>query len=177
MKKILLVMSLIFLVGCGSNGELSSAKDEAKDLESQIADKDDEISDLNYQIQTLNDSLDSLQDDYDALMSAGGGDEEGVQATSFICENSIENMKYQNPISAIAILEGWFAVQPHVAEMQGTYSTTFWNDVNSRVHTIRYLSAEDGISTTDSFLIMFNEAGWQEGLLWMTKQCWLDYPN
>ena len=86
-------------------------------------------------------------------------------------------MKYQNPISAIAILEGWFAVQPHVQEMQGTYSTTFWNDVHSRIHTIRYLSAEDGVSTTDSFLLMFSEAGWEEGLLWMTKQCWLDSPH
>ncbi len=85
-------------------------------------------------------------------------------------------MKYQNPIGTIAILEGWFAQQDFVQEMQGTYSTTFWNDVNSRIHTIRYISAEDGLTTTANFLIMFEEAGWQPGILWMTESCWLDYP-
>ena len=174
MKKIILVLVMIFLAGCASNSELTSALAEIKDLESQITKKDNEITDLKYEVETLKLSEASLQSDYDELKTNGNGEE--VQLTSFICPDPIENMKYQNPISAIAILEGWFAVQPHVQEMQGTYSTTFWNDVHSRIHTIRYLSAEDGTSTTDSFLLMFSEAGWEEGLLWMTKQCWLDYP-
>jgi len=175
MKKIILVLVMVLLAGCASDTELTSALDEIKDLESQITKKDNEITDLNYEVETLKLSAASLQNEVDELMTGGNG--EGVPMTSFVCENPIENMKYQNSISAIAILEGWFAVQPHVQEMQGTYSTTFMTDLSSRIHTIRYLSAEDGLSTTDSFLIMFNEAGWQEGLLWMTEQCWLDYSN
>ena len=31
-------------------------------------------------------------------------------------------MRYDSAIGTIAIIEGWFAVQPFVQEMQGTYS-------------------------------------------------------
>ncbi|MEJ2448888.1 MAG: hypothetical protein P8Y37_13250, partial [Anaerolineales bacterium] len=70
-----------------------------------------------------------------------------------------------------------FAVQPQVEELQGTYSTQFWQDVNSRIHTIRYLSAESGLSETATFLIFFEEGGWRPGLLDMTNQCWVDFPE
>lgn len=86
-------------------------------------------------------------------------------------------MKYGSPASAIDILEGWFALQPDVAQVQGKYSTQFWQDVNSRIHTIRYISEESGLSETATFLIFFDEAGWRPGLLDMTNQCWLDYPD
>ena len=174
MKKVFLLLALIFLVGCASNKEPVVETAEPADLKTQITLKDSRIADLEYQNLDLTEKVSALQLAYDALQveEAAAVD----QPSPYLCENSLENMKYTSVVGAIAILEGWFAIQPVVQEMQGTYSTQFWNGVESRIHTIRYISAEDNLTTTDSFMIFFEEGGWQEGLLWMTKQCWLDYP-
>lgn len=182
MKKILLLISLIFLVGCASNSELETVPSEVGNLDSQLIQKDNTIADLEYQVQDLTVSLNSLQIDYDVLQAKFTEKEVALlsaqdQSANYLCDVQIENMKYKNTYSAIAILDGWFALQPGVQELQGTYSTTFWDNVNSRIHTIRYISAEDNLTTTDSFLVFFEEARWKEGILWLTKQCWLDSPH
>jgi hypothetical protein len=174
-KRILILISLLFLVGCSSGGAPESAPAAAVDQAAELAQKDARITELELEVQDLTDSLASLQAQYDALQAApqpasGGG-------SQYLCPEQLTNMKYQNAMSAIAILEGWFAVQPQVAELQGSYSTQFWNDVKSRIHTIRYISADTNLSTTNTFLIFFEEAGWKPGLLDMTNQCWLDFPD
>ena len=194
MKKIALTLILLMMVGCGARREPDSAAVEGPSYAPE--NKDAYIIELEHQVQDLTGSLEILRSDYATLSvendtlraqisggeSAGesggesSGESGGEEAGSiYLCPEQIE-MKYQNATGAIAILEGWFAVQPQVRLMQGTYSTTFWDNVNSRVHTIRYIDDEDGLTTTDSFLIMFEEAGWVPGTLWMTEQCWLDPP-
>jgi len=179
MKKIalLLILLLIFLTACGTQpGTEASPEDDGAVLETQLAEKDRSIENLEDQVAQLTEQLALLQEDYDALSNNGDGG--SLDSSSpYMCENVIDNMRYQNPASAIAVLEGWFAVQPQVEELQGTYSTQFWQDVNSRIHTIRYLSAESGLSETATFLIFFEEGGWRPGLLDMTNQCWVDYPE
>jgi len=182
MKKILLLIPLIFLVGCGSSVERESPPPVVESSESQDIEKDSTIANLEYQVWDLTESLKGLQVDYDALQTELAENEIDLltiqnQSAMYLCETQLENMKYQNTRGAIAILEGWFAVQPEVQELQGTYSTQFWDGVDSRIHTLRYISAEDNLSTTSSFLIFFEEVGWRNGLLWMTEQCWLDYPH
>jgi len=178
MKKIvlLLILLLIFMTACGSQPGTEVVPENGAALESQLAEKDRSIQNLEDQVAQLTEQLDLLQEDYDTLSNNGTGDS-SESSTPFMCENVIDNMRYQNPASAIAVLEGWFAVQPQVEELQGTYSTQFWQDVNSRIHTIRYLSAETGLSKTATFLIFFEEAGWRPGLLDMTNQCWVDFPD
>lgn len=177
MKKVLLIISLLFLVGCSAAPAVEETPSAgSSDLTAQLAEKDAAIAVLEYQVEDLTEQMASLQMKNDALLAASEGQPAGEQQSGFMCEDVLDNMRYDNPIGTIAILEGWFALQPIVQEMQGTYSTTFWNDVNSRVHTIRYVSTEDGLTTTANFLIMFEEAGWQPGILWMTESCWLDYP-
>ena len=182
MKKIALLLMVFLLVGCGARSEADSASAEDSSLASQ--DKDSYIADLEYQINDLTGSLETLRSDYATLsvenetlkarISGGAGGGEGT-GSIYLCPETIK-MRYDNPTGAIAILEGWFAIQDHVRLMEGTYSTPFWDKVSSRIHTIRYINEEDGLSTTDSFLIMFEEAGWMPGTLWMTQQCWLDPP-
>lgn len=176
MKKILLVISLLFLVGCsGASTPDEEAPPAAPAEQSAAGDQSSEIAVLEYQVEDLTERLAALQAENDALKSQVGESGE-VLASGFMCENTLDNMKYSDPIGTIAIIEGWFATQDFVEKIQGTYSTTFWNDINSRVHTIRYISSEDGLTTTANFLIMFEEAGWQPGVLYMTESCWLDYP-
>ncbi|MCJ7733197.1 MAG: hypothetical protein MUP11_01500 [Anaerolineales bacterium] len=129
MKKIFLILMLVFLVGCGSSPEADTSSSEIEDLESQIADKDRKITDLEYQVEDLTVTLNKLQEAVNLAQSDTVASE--AQTASFMCPDPIDNMKYQNPSTAIAVLEGWFALQPQVREIQGTYSTQFWSDVNS----------------------------------------------
>lgn len=177
MKKIILLISLVFLVGCSaapSGGGASSTG--SADMDDLLREKDNAITVLEYQVENLTEQFSSLQLDYDALLAASVSQSSEVPESNYLCEDGLENMRYDSAVGTIAILEGWFAMRPFVQEVQGTYSVPFWSDVNSRIHTIRYLSSPDGLTTTDTFLIMFEEAGWQPGVLWMTESCWLDYP-
>ena len=177
MKKILLLISLVFMVGCSASPSVEEASSsDSSDMSAMLSEKDDAIVMLEYQVEDLTNKIAGLQIDYDALQAASEGQPGEAPSSSFLCEDGLDNMRYDSAVGTIAIIEGWFAMRPFVQEMQGTYSVAFWDDVNSRIHTIRYISTEDGLTTTDSFLIMFEEAGWQPGVLWMTESCWLDYP-
>ena len=177
MKKALILISLLFLVGCATAPAVEEApSSDSADLATQLAEKENAIAVLEYKVSDLEEQVDGLTLENAALLAAAEGQPADDQSAGFMCDDVLENMRYDNPVGTIAILEGWFATQSFVQEMQGTYSTTFWNDVESRIHTVRYISAEDGLTTTANFLIMFEEAGWQPGILWMTESCWLDYP-
>jgi uncharacterized coiled-coil protein SlyX len=175
-KTAALVFLLITLAACSSRTALETQVMEGSSLEVQLAEKDDTIADLEHQVALQQEELDLLREEYDALLARSSA-EEPISDVGFMCESTLENMKYSNAASAIDILEGWFALQPDVAQIQGKYSTQFWTDTSSRIHTIRYISEDTGLSETATFLIFFEEGGWREGLLDMTEQCWLDFPN
>ena len=177
MKKVLLIITLVFLVGCSASPAVQEAPaSDSSDLTAILSEKDGTIAVLEYQVEDLTEQLASLQLENDALLAVSEGAPAEGQSSGFMCENQIGNVRYDTPVGTIAIVEGWFATQDYVQSMDGTYSTQFWTGVNSRVHTIRYTSAEDGLSTTANFLIMFAEAGWEPGVLYLNDSCWLDYP-
>jgi len=67
MKKILLLISLVFLVGCATNAEPETVPIESKIPDPQLTQKNNTIGDLEYEVLNLTESLNSLQSDYDAL--------------------------------------------------------------------------------------------------------------
>jgi len=169
MKKILILISIIFLVGCSASSSSEADSAAGDDL------KDTRIVELETQVGSLTGILSTLQSDYDELEAASA--DSGSSSGSHICDVNFGSMKYQNPTSAVAILEGWFALQEEAQELQGTFSTEFWTGVDSLIHTIRYIHVDTGASITTSFLIYFQEADWSDGLFWVTEQCWLDFPG
>lgn len=176
MKKVILLIALVFLVGCSASPAVEdAAPSDTSDMSALLSEKEDTIAVLEYQVEDLSEKLASLQANYDTLF-AESGSETGDQSGSFMCEDRPASIRYDSVVGTVAIVEGWFATQPYVGTMEGTFSSVFWTGVKSRVHTIRYTTAEDGISTTANFMIMFEEAGWQPGVLYMTDSCWLDYP-
>lgn len=178
MKRIALIIPLILLAACSSPEAEATVEEtvvESPEMDTQLADKDAEIADLELQVQELTEELELVQSAYDTLVLSSQG--EPAMEAEYLCESRPETMKYQNPASTIAIIEGWLALQPNVEEFQGAYTTIFWQDVKSRMHTVRYIDTESGLSKRVTFLIFFAEAGWKEGVLDMTNQCWLDYPE
>lgn len=102
MKKIILVLVMIFLAGCASNSELSSALAEIKGLESQITQKDNEITDLKYEVETLKLSAASLQNEYDELKDKRQWGRGSINVIYLSCsyreyEISKSNQRYCNP--------------------------------------------------------------------------------
>ena len=147
MKRFLLLIPLIFLVGCASIFGRESPTPEIESTEIQETEKDNTNTELEYQVWDLTESLNNLQGDYDALQAEFAEIETDLlkvqnQSGNYLCDVQIENMRYQNTRSAVAILEGWFAVQPEVLELQGTYSTQFWDGVDSRIHNIETMGYE-----------------------------------
>jgi len=177
MKKFLLLISLVFLVGCSASPSVEEApSSDSTDLAALLSEKAAANAVLEYQVEALTEQLTNLQMENDTLLAASEGLSGGDQPSSFMCEQGPATVRYDSRVGTVAIVEGWFASQPFVQKVEGTFSVPFWSDVKSTIHTIRYISADDGISTTANFLIMFEEAGWQPGVLWMTESCWLDYP-
>ena len=166
MKRILILTVVIFVAGCTAAGAPEAGPGAGGD--GQAPGGDDRIAALEGQVEDLEGQVSSLQAENDQLKAAGG---------SALCEVDFGNMKYQNPTSAIAILEGWFALQDQVQELQGSFPTEFWMGVQSLTHTIRYIHTDTGESATTSFLLYFEEAEWGDGLFWVTEQCWLDLPG
>ena len=177
MKKVLLIISILFLVSCSAAPAVEEAPAaDSSDVTALLSEKDNEIAVLEYQVESLTEQVDGLLLENAALLAASEGQPAEGQPSGFMCENPMGNVRYDTPVGTIAILEGWFATQEFVQSMDGTYSTQFWTGVISRIHTIRYTSAVDGLSTTANFLIMFEEGGWQPGILYLNDSCWLDYP-
>ena len=179
MKKLILLISVLFLVGCSPNTEIVTALAEVENLKTQINQKEDTIGNLEEEVKVYNELIDSLRTNNDELKAELNLTETIAEEGSvlYVCDVQLENMKYESTFSATAILDGWFAQQPQARLIQGTYATAFWSGIRSTIHTIRYISDDTGLTTTSSFMIFFEEAGWQEGLLWMTEQCWLDFPG
>ena len=179
MKKLILLISVLFLVGCSPNSELETALAEVEDLKTEITQKQNTIGDLEEEVKVYNELINGLRTNNDVLKAELNLTETTTEDDSvlYLCDSQLENMKYESTFSATAILDGWFAQQPQARLIQGTYSTTFWDGVKSTIHTIRYISDDTGLTTTSSFMLFFEEAGWKPGLLWMTEQCWLDFPG
>lgn len=188
MKKTLLLISLIFLVGCASKSELESALSEISVLESQISQKDLNIVDLEDQTQSLIDSLNNLQNDFDELneehdtlleeFSNKKHDLQKVQnqLSKHICYQQIDDMKYENIFDVSTILAGWWVKQPGVQSVQGTYRDHIWNNTDTKIHSVMFTSSDDNQPYVEHFLVFFDEFGWKEGIFWLSSQCWLDSP-
>ena len=177
MKKMIWILAVLILAGCSSGGAGEGQSDSS--LENQLAQKEAQIDVLENQVDDLVDQLTDLQMEVDAQQmdspSAEGAAGEGT--SPYLCEDQIPSMKYENASTAQAVLQGWFVLQPDVRELQGSFPTQFWDGVKSNIFTIRYISEETGLSTTTSFMIFIEEAGWTNGLLWMDEMCWLDHPG
>ena len=91
-----------------------------------------------------------------------------------ICEETLPTMDYGSIADASTILAAFVAQQPWAQRVQGTFRNTIWNNTDSKLHAVRYVDSSDHMSYATYFMVYFKEYGWDRGVFWIDRQCWLD---
>lgn len=73
-------------------------------------------------------------------------------------------------------LESYTRNLPHVDSVTGSYSDPLWVNADTRIHGVIYVSAENGNSFTETYLVYFEENGWAPSAFHLDGQCWIDPP-
>ena len=143
---------------------------------------------LENQVLSLSESSNSLQGDYDTLLQEKEELQDKYSDTrselqskkrelgQLICTKQIDDMVYENIFDVSTILAGWWVKQSGVLSVQGTYRDHIWNNTDTKIHSIMFTSSDDNQPYVEHFLVFFDEFGWNEGIFWITEQCWLDSP-
>lgn len=95
-----------------------------------------------------------------------------------ICDpNLMEQLKmdYSGIQASSSRLQGFVSTLPDVDHISWAYRTTIWNNTDSKVHGVRYVS-EDGNAYSHQYLVYVKEFGWDEATFDIGGQCWLDPP-
>jgi predicted nuclease with TOPRIM domain len=195
-------MSFIFLIGCTSKTELDSALAdldsalmEISSLESKTLEQENTIKDYEDQLSTLvaeNENLiaknELLNQDYESLVNEKDElqskyrennlelTEANIQLEKLICDEQLDQMEYNNIFDASTILAGWWALQPSVSSVRGTYRDHIWSNADTKIHAIQFISSNDNEQYVEHFLVYFDEFGMKPGVFWVGGQCWLDVP-
>jgi hypothetical protein len=99
-----------------------------------------------------------------------------LQLEKHICEESLTGMDYSSIANASAILMGFVAQQPWAERTQGTFRDSIWNNVDTKIHGVRYIGSRDHQPYVTYFMVYFPELTWKRGVYWLDRQCWLDRP-
>jgi hypothetical protein len=129
----------------------------------------------------LNDEIEKCEERYSDLF-AEYTDEldkynelDALYADKYICDEYID-MDYSSVTASLQDLKNFYARQPSVERVTDEYTENLWNNTGSKIHTLVYISEEDGMEYIDHFVVYFNEPGMRQGTFWVKKQCWLDPP-
>ena len=158
-------------------GTISDQNREINELSSENSDLQSELSSLQESYSALEGERDELQSKYDdARSSVTNLTSQLSKLNKLICDEQIEDMKYENILDASTILAAWWARQPGVERVQGTYRDTIWSNADTKIHAIRYIASEDHKPYVEHFLVYFREFGMKPAVFWVGGQCWLDAP-
>lgn len=196
MKKIIFVfLTSIFIAGCVSKSDYDSALDEISTLKEEITESESTVQGLQDEVESLLDETNTLQSEYEVLQSDFEElvEEKDLLSDDYIsaiteltiaegtlsrqiCDLQIDDMVYENIYDVSTILAGWWVKQAGVYSVQGTYRDHIWSNADTKIHTVRFTSEDDYNPYVEHFLVFFEEFGWNEGIFWLSGQCWLDSP-
>jgi hypothetical protein len=91
-----------------------------------------------------------------------------------ICPEVLPAMDYGSIADASTILAAFVAQQSWAGRVQGTFRNSIWSNADSKIHGVRYVDSRDNKSYTTYFMVYFKEYGWNTGVYWVDRQCWLD---
>ena len=159
--------------------QMATLASEKKEMEADLSDQAEEIILNQEEIVSLQDEFTALQIEYDELDDTYQEAKTQlnrleVQLEDLQCDEKIPNMTYSDIFNSSTILSAWMADQSWVESVQGSYRDSIRNDVDSKIHAIRYISSNDNQPHVEHFVVYFDELGWEKGVFWIAGQCWLD---
>lgn len=166
--------------------DLDTVTLEWEDTEQALADAESQVISMTVELETISEDMVVLQTDYDELQTSYDEMSDDYYALKtdnrmlkadlgqYVCEESITDMEYDNILDVSTILSGWVARQSWSERVQGSYRDTIWGNTDTKIHSIRFISSEDSQPYVDHFLVYFDEFGFEEGVFWLSRQCWLD---
>jgi hypothetical protein len=83
-------------------------------------------------------------------------------------------MQYTGIADASTILSAFVASQSWSERVQGTFRDSIWTNADSKIHGVRYIDSNDHQSYTTYFMAYFDEFGFDQGVYWVDRQCWLE---
>jgi outer membrane murein-binding lipoprotein Lpp len=188
MKQVLVVLTALLISSCASPAKLDEAQARASELQVRADQQEAVISALRSQVDGLKTQLSTAQSDLDNAKSENDSlqtelsaansslSKLRVLANKLTCQDEITDMKYENILDASTIMAAWWARQPDVERVQGTYRDSIWSNADTKVHAVRYISSDDGQPYVEHFLVYFPEFDMNPGVFWVKGQCWLDVP-
>lgn len=161
-----------------TSSQLSKTQSELSEVNSKLTEDENLVSNLTQANIELSDQIDELENTKSTLQEQVASltfDNRQLnnELKTYQCKDTLVDMQYDSIINASEILSGWMARQDWVERVQGTYRDSIWNNADTKIHGIRYISSDDHEPYVDYFLIYFNEFGWTEGVFWLSGQCWL----
>jgi outer membrane murein-binding lipoprotein Lpp len=175
-----LVFSLI-ASACVSRSDFQAAQSEAQEaqaeatgLASKLEAKEAELVAAQEQIAQLDTDLESARAAEQAAKREAS--KLSAEVDKYLCDSQINDMKYDDVMSASTILSAWFATRPDTKQVHTPYRDKIWNNALSQLHGITYTSEADNQQYVEHFMVYFDEFGFTPSVFWIGGQCWLDPP-
>ena len=132
----------------------------------------DEIQNLEDQLKTSRDQLTSKLRELGELKTIE------LQYNKLVCDSDSYgqlNMDYSSIQTSSSRLQGFVANLPDVDHTSYTFRNTLWNNRDSKIHSVRYVST-DGNTYSRQFLVYADDGRWNNATFNIGGQCWLDPP-
>ena len=180
-KVVLAFMALVFLISCGPNEEFLQLEQDFTALEARASEDSSEIANLESNLEDAKSESASKDSQIEELQSEIDSRKELIFQYSnamdtLICDRKIENMSYDTILEATSRLEAYVNGEEFVQYTSGGYRDTIYDNADSKIHAIRY-NHEDGNQYIMTFLVYFDEFGWEPSTLNVDYQCWADPPT
>lgn len=194
MKKkliVVIVLVMLFMGACGVPQEdydtaveqtallessLTGYQIDQQQLEEQLLETEAKLNASTTSLSGLQNQYDDLDIEYRDLDRTTKNTIQTIQSQLelHVCDQQLPDMRYESIMDVSTILQAFISGQEDTLRVSGTYRDTIWSNTQTKIHSIRYRSADDNEMYVDHFLVYFDEFGWGEGVFWISWQCWLD---
>jgi chromosome segregation ATPase len=163
------------------DGQFSDSEKKAEELSARVSELEKAIGEKQTELDAVHIERDILDEKVDTLNKQLVEKDDLYfsakrQVDKLVCSQKLSSMKYNNLIDASTIMSAWWAQQPNVKRVTGSYRDKIWSNALTGIHGINYIYEVDNQEYVEHFLVYFDDFGMKPGVFWIKGQCWLDTP-
>jgi TolA-binding protein len=134
-------------------------------LQASLSQSEDRVSELETQVERLTTERNQARNQATQLQAT---------ISTYECDEALTAMDYTSVADASTMLMAFVAQQPWAERVQGTFRDSIWTNAGSKIHGVRYVDSSDHLPYVTYFMVYFDEFGWERGVFWVDRQCWLE---